>query len=293
MTISSTLHRWGLSLLMLLLPATLIARQSYTTSFAEARQTGKATIKALYFEQPHFSYTDDDGNPAGIAIDIFRQFTNYLKHHHKIETTISFEGTANFTGFMAEVKDGGEGLVGLGNITITDARKEEFRFSPAYFDNVSVLVTRMNAPTLSRLRRIGTDLENLTAVTVRNTTYEKYFLELKETHFPYLVIEYVDSDREIIEVVRRRPGKMAYVDYHQYHDFRGRLKRDKAADREGEEFGFIMPDGSDWQQAWRAFFAFNNGYRNSSLYRKIVAYHLGHEGADLLKKYYVQQDSDK
>ena len=287
------MKRAFLLLFSLFLASAAMGQNSTSDSFEEAKKKGTAKLNVLYSEQAHFTYTEDSGEIGGIAADIFKHFANFLRYNYKIELDVNYVPHPNFTKFMAAVKEGGHGDLGLGNITITEARKSEYSFSPAFYNNVAVLVTGKSTADLTGLNKISSDFAGYEAVTVKNTTYEKYVLDLKANYFPGLTIRYVENDIAMASELRTNGKVLAYIDYHRYHDFRAQLKRHEVGDLSGEEFGFAMPKGCDWKTAWDEFFAFGTGYRNSNLYRSVITSHLGREGANVLRKYYADRNDGR
>lgn len=81
-------------------------------------------------------------------------FAAYVEDTYGV--TISYEykpvaNTSNFQSFLDAVKASKGGVFGLGDITITKARKQTFEFAPPYFENVAILVTDISVPDLENL----------------------------------------------------------------------------------------------------------------------------------------------
>src|ERR1041385_7414097 len=97
------------------------------TSYAEAQKSKKALWTFDYTETPSFATRQSNGSVQGLAVDVMKKFAEYVQRTEGIKVTYEFKGKdhSDFNGFMQEVKTGKGGVFGLGNITITEARKKE------------------------------------------------------------------------------------------------------------------------------------------------------------------------
>src|SRR5437879_2881050 len=151
------------------------------TSYAEARKTKTAKWTFDYTETPSFASKQSNGMVQGLAVDVMKKFAEYVLKTEGIKVIYEFKGKdhSDFNGFMQEVKAGKGGVFGLGNITITEARKKEYNFSPAFIKNISLLCTHKDVPTLESLDKAATAFLNFKAVVVAGSTDEKTMLEFK------------------------------------------------------------------------------------------------------------------
>ncbi len=178
------------------------------------------------------------------------------------------------------------GVFGLGNITITEERKKQVKFSPPFITNFTILVTQNAVPTLAKFEDLPTTFGKLTAYTAKGTLNEKRIVELKEKYFPAMKIAYTSTSQETLEKVFADPNGFAYLDLSFYLEavqLKKSVKRHPVADKAAEQFGFVMPLNSDWYPVLDEFFKANGGYLNSAQYRKILVTHLGETGVKLLQ----------
>jgi ABC-type amino acid transport substrate-binding protein len=256
-------------------------------TFAKVKQIGTGSIALAYVETPGFVYKDDSGNLTGICVDIMNDFVKYVNETHKVKLSTRYIGEgSSFSGMYNMASKGKGGVFGLGNITITEARKKEVDFSPPFITNFAILVTQNHVPTLKKLDEISKTFAGLTAYTSKGTLNETRTLELKSKYYSGMKIVNTPSSPATLEKVIEDKNGMAYMDLAFYLDAvkRGQpLKRHPIGDQKSEEFGFVMPMGSDWAPIMAEFFKAKGGYTNSSEYKRILNKHLGQTGVKLLQ----------
>jgi ABC-type amino acid transport substrate-binding protein len=249
-------------------------------TWAEVREKGEGTLRVIYVPAEGFAYHDDDGRLTGMSVEIVRDFAAWLARERAVDVALDFIPEESWPHFMARVREGEGGVVGLGNVTITEERRRAMAFSPPYLTNVAVLITHDEVPQLERLEEIDDVFAGLTPLAFRGTLHEERLRRLA----PEAELAFASSNDEIIGRVAGG-GYFAYIDAYNYFRARERgapLRRHAAADDPGEEFGFIMPGGSDWTEPFEAFFAADGGYRQSERYRRLLVDHLGEGVAEAL-----------
>lgn len=256
-------------------------------SWATVKSKGTGTISLAYVETPSFAYKDDTGKMTGICFDIVNDFSKWLKEskHATITTKLVGDGSS-FRGMYEKVKASSGGVIGLGNVTITNERKKEVKFSPPIITNFAILISNANVPTLIKLEDIATTFASLTAYAAKGTTNEKRILELKQKYFPAMKVVTTTTSQETLEKVLADPNGFAYLDlafYLEAVQMKKNVKRHPSGDKAAEQFGLIMPGNSDWSPVWEEFFAANGGYLNSSQYKNILIKHLGETGMKLMQ----------
>jgi ABC-type amino acid transport substrate-binding protein len=256
-------------------------------TFAAVKQKGSGTIALAYVETPGFVYKDNAGNLTGICVDIMNDFVKYVNETHKVKLTTRFIGEgSSFSGMYNMASKGKGGVFGLGNVTITEARKKEVTFSPPFITNFAILVTQNHVATLKKMDEIAKTFEGMTAYTSKGTLNETRTLEIKSRFYPTMNVSNTASSPATLEKVIEDKNGFAYMDLAFYLDAvkRGQpLKRHPIGDQKSEEFGFVMPQGSDWAPVMDAFFSQKGGYTNSAEYKKILNKHLGQTGVKLLQ----------
>ncbi|MCX2745955.1 ABC transporter substrate-binding protein [Mangrovivirga sp. M17] len=257
---------------------------SQTTSFNKANQTKSATINYIYLDTPGF-IEKGPGGMNGLCFDIINDFEKWVKSKYGI--TINGNWTLardnSFPVFMQTVKSASNGTVGVANITITQERKSLYTFSSPFINNISILVTHNSVSSLDSPSDIGSAFKNMTAVTVKGSTNEKYLRQIKSKYFPAMQIEYLNNNVDVSKKVSTDPRYFSVLDFTYYlsslKDYRT-IKRQPVMDEANEFFGFIMPKGSDWGPVFSQFLS--DQYLKSDQYRSILAKHLGPNALKLL-----------
>lgn len=263
------------------------AQAQYTgDSWASVQSKKSGTVSFAYVETPGFVYKQN-GQLTGICVDIMNDFIAYVNKTKGVKLTSKFVGDgSSFRGMYNNVKNSKGGVFGLGNITITQARKNEIKFSPAFITNFAVLITPPGIPTLKSMSNISTTFAGLTAYTAKGTLNEKRLMDIKNKYYPGMKMSYVASSPEALAKITSDSKSFTYLDVAFYLDAvqNGKsVKRHPVGDQGSEKFGFIMPMNSDWQPLMEEFFNANGGYTNSVAYKKILAKHLGNTGVKLLQ----------
>lgn len=255
-------------------------------NFSEAQKSKNATVTFTYVETPGFVYKDASGKLTGVCVDIMTDFLAYVKQNYGIQMNARYVGNgSSFKAMYDGIKNSSKGVFGLGNVTVTDARKSEIKFSPAFITNFAILVTHSSVPDLKSMDQISSSFDGFKAYTAKGTLNEKRVDNVKSKYFPSVEISYVNSSPAVLEKVLADKQSFSYLDLAFYLDAvkeRKPLKRHQVGDDGSEEFAFVMPKSSDWQPIMEEFFAANGGYKNTTEYKKILVNHLGLSAVKLL-----------
>jgi ABC-type amino acid transport substrate-binding protein len=262
--------------------------QNYSgDTWAKAKTANQGTISLSYVETPSFVYKDNSGKLTGICVDIMNDFVKYVQESKGVKLTSSFVGDGTtFKGMYDKVKASSGGVFGLGNITITEERKKEVKFSPPFITNFAILITHNEVATLAKLEDLSNIFSKLTAHTAKGTLNEKRVADLKQKYFPTMKVNYTATSQETLEKIIADANGFGYLDlafYLEAIQLHKSLKRHPVGDQSAEKFGFIMPSNSDWGPVLDEFFKANGGYINSTQYKNILTKHLGETGVKLLQ----------
>jgi len=272
--------------LCLLAVSNLFSQNYSGDTWAQAKKKGEGKISLAYVESFGFVYKDN-GKLTGICVDIMNDFIQYVNEKKNVKLTYDFVGNGDsFKGMYDKVKEASGGVFGLGNITITDERKREVKFSPPFITNLAFLVTSNDVATLTKMEDLPTTFGKLTAYTAKGTLNEKRINELKQNYYPNMKITLTANSQETLEKITSGTDGFAYLDLGFYLEAvqqRKPLKRHPIGDKASEQFGFIMPSNSDWSPLLDEFFKANGGYINGLAYKSILRKDLGETGMKLLQ----------
>lgn len=256
-------------------------------TWSSVKSAKSGIIYFAYVETPSFVYKDKAGNLTGICVDIMNDFVKWVNNAKGVKLSSRFVGDgSSFRGMYDKTKSANGGVVGLGNVTITEERKREVKFSPPFITNFAILVTQTGVPTLSGLEEIPKVFSNFTAYTAKGTINEKRILDLKQRYYPAMKVTSTTTSQEVLEKVFNDANAVAYLDmafYIEAVQMKKPIKRHAIGDKTEEKFGFILPLNSDWSTVLDEFFKSNGGYLNSKEYKTILVKHLGEAGVKLLQ----------
>lgn len=271
---------------LMLITVSVLAQNYSGDSWSNVKASKAGTISLAYVETPSFVYKDKAGNLTGICVDIMNDFKEWVNTTKGVNLTTKFVGDGtSFKGMLEKTKTATGGVFGMGNITITEERKKEVKFSPSIITNNAILITQPSVPTLAKLEDISKTFADFTAYTAKGTLNEKRINDLKK-YYPGLKIQTTTTSQECLEKVFEDPKGFAYLDlafYIEAVQLKKPVKRHPVGDKSAEQFGIAMPLNSDWAPVMEEFFKANGGYTNSKEYKQILIKHLGESGVKLLQ----------
>lgn len=250
-----------------------------------ALEQGRAELVFAYVPAAGFAHVDETGTLTGLTVELLRDFAAWVAREHRIDVHVSWYEQPSWSTFYGQVRDAGEGVLGVGNVTITAEREEELDFSPPYMKNVAALVTHESVPELPAMARIGDDFAQLTGLAFPGTLHEARLAAIRDAHFPGMATRPVQSNDELVALLAADEGYFGYVDI--YNFWRARhegtpLRRHASGDDASEAFGVILPEGSDWTPVIAAFLDAGEGYTQGPRFHAHMQRHLGAELARLL-----------
>ena len=257
------------------------------SSWAVTKAGGAGLIKFAYVETPRFVYKDASGKLTGISVDVMHDFVDWLKKDKNVVLRTEFVGDgASFRNMYETVKSSSGGVFGLGNITITEERKKEVKFSPPFITNFAILVSHDHFPQLTDWDQLATLFKGAHAYTAKGTINEGRMLSLKKAYYTGMNLHLTTSSHETLDKIVTDPQGFGYLDlafYLEAVQLKKNIMRHPLGDKAAEQFGFVMPLNSDWYPVLEEFFNSAGGYLASSRYRSILHKHLGEAGMKLLK----------
>lgn len=254
----------------------LIIISGFLSLFSFAQQSD--TLYVNYFNQTPFAFIET-GLVKGIEIDIVNEYILWLKSKKKMNLTLKQVGFTDFDSFYSATKKGDKNTLGLGSVTISQERSGEIDFTAAYLKNVAFCVTNGHAPDVKvkSSDEILRSLGSMNALTINNTSLNKYIIELKKSYIPDLKISYKTDEIKILDEIAKNVLCFGYVDavgfwFYLKNNPGKFLKMQKILNQSKEELGFIMPKASPHKALFNEFFA---AFKVSPAYRGILEKYLG------------------
>lgn len=251
--------------------------QQMGDTFSSANSSKTANLVYVHADVDGFASVAG-GNATGLLVELMSEFEQYVSTKYGITVTSRYVGVEDkdFKRYLDEVQGSTGGVFGLSNTSIKEERKAIFKFSPAFLNNISVLISHNSFATLSNMSNIGQAFQSKVGYAVPSTTNHARMIEVKRSNFPSMSISPVNSSREILENIAGDPDGFGFSDIHYYLQYlkQGKpIKRHPVGDQAGDQFGIIMPMNSDWEPILAEFL--NGGFLKSSKYREIVISNLG------------------
>lgn len=255
--------------------------------FAEAQEAGRAELTFFFVPSSGFAYRDEEGHLTGVTVELLRDFARWTARAHDLEVEVTWVEEEEWADFYGYVRDSRGAAFGIGNVTITEERWEELDFSPPYLSNVAVLATHEDVPELESLEEANDALGHLTALLYPGTLHEERLRDLTDRYAPEAAFDTVRSNDQLVSALSDGPTAFGYIDIYNYWRAReagAPLRRHPVGDDSDEEFGIILPDGSDWTPVMEEYFRQRNGVVGTEEYRALLEEHLGGELAGLLSE---------
>ncbi|MCV6611298.1 MAG: membrane-bound lytic murein transglycosylase MltF [Amphritea sp.] len=187
---------------MSLFATLLLFSQSNQTQVGAIQKTG--VLRLATRNTPTTYYLDNNGQPAGFEYELARAYADYLGVELELIIPDTFEEV--FT--LVENRDAHIAAAGL---SITEARKQNFRFSPPYAYTTPTLIYRVTRgkPVPKGLE----DLEGKEIQVIAGSSHDELIQNLKQNH-PYLKEQKHSSASvtELLEGVYKKEYDYALID---------------------------------------------------------------------------------
>jgi len=262
----------------------LSAQSSLSPSGTQKSTPEVKFVTIHYLERPPLAMKSEASGsamPKGLEVDIFMQFVNWMKERKNIVLKPTWKAQTEFEVFYKSVREGDALTLGFGNATITERRKQEVAFSPAYLNNVSVFITDGSVPTILNDAQIVSNLKGLNGVSSAGSTHAGYMADLKKALLPGMVLEFVGDQNNIPRKILAKPGYCGYVDVITYWNFiketKGYLKMHRHLSKDHESIGFMIPKSGELEVYLNEFFESGFGFTATKKYREILETYLGYE----------------
>jgi signal transduction histidine kinase len=193
----------------------------------------------------------------GVEKDLAFAFIDYLNKRYDVTIDIEWIKTSTFDEVMTTVTEAEHGVFGASSISITEERQNYLNFTPPYLSDLAVLISNANIPIANSEKEFAEIFDNLTAISIENTTLKDALLKLKSDQKLNFNLEYVTNSGGIIEKVEQTEDGFGYVDLPNFlvaFDQNSKIRRQFFYPVKSEGLGMIYPFQSDWKYPVEDYF---------------------------------------
>ncbi|MEP3386566.1 MAG: ATP-binding protein [Reichenbachiella sp.] len=247
-------------------------------SWQQAKVDKKAELDLLWFTSRPFVQHNAKQELIGLEYELIETFGEYLQQKHQIELKLNWIKDKSFNNILTNINSSSKpNKFGVSAFSITEERKQQVKFTNSYLPDISVLVSSQGTPIVRDLEQVNKLMNNMVAVTIKGTTYEKHLLQIKEELQMNYEIRYIDSDENLLDHISKSDHMFGFIDLPIYLIWikNGRdLTRQNFFTIRGIGYGFILPQSSDWDIPFNEFLADENYKTKIS---SIISKYLGNE----------------
>ncbi|HTJ51146.1 MAG TPA: ATP-binding protein [Cyclobacteriaceae bacterium] len=268
---------------------------SASQSWAEVEKNHKGTIIIYWDQSKPFIFTDGQKKMAGIEYELMEGFKTYLKKNYNVDLTIRWEDAKSFKSVYDRICNLNQpGIFGASAFSITDERLERVNFSPSYMSDISVLITSKDVPIVENYNEFKTVFAQLSAVTIKETTYEKELLEIQKKNNLSFPILYIPSSGNILRTIESRRQAFGFIDLPVYmmmfnNDPSININRQNLFPIKGDGYGIIFPKQSDWDEPLRYYF---HRAKFRSEFKAIVSKYIDYELHSFIENLAAQSNNE-
>ncbi|MEQ9466395.1 MAG: ATP-binding protein [Ekhidna sp.] len=236
------------------------------------------TLDLYWYTSKPFIYEDDSGILTGVEYEMLLAFAEFMKAEKGMDIVPNWIKAKRFSHILEVMKeDKIPNAVGVSALSITDERLVYADFTTSYFPDITVMVSSNGTSIVRSFEEMDQMLNKLNAVTIRDTKYESLLRKLKGQFSASFEIEFIESDKNILEAIRNEPDKFGFIDlpiYLMLIKSGGEVTRQNFFTSQGRGYAFILPKESKWK-------AYLDEFLTSQKYRatisKIISTYLGDE----------------
>lgn len=214
----------------------------------------------------------------GVEHDLALSFIRYLEMKYKVDLELKWVETKSFNDVLDIVRSKSGASFGSSSISITEERRQYLNFTPPYLSDISVLISNSKIPIAQGGEEFRKVFQNMTAVTIPNTTYITALERLEDDlkiNFDY---EYVENSGQIIDKIENLENGFGYIDLSNFLvalDNSSTIRRQFFYPLKLDGIAMIYPKNSDWESPVTDYFSSEQFVSDKE---RIVVKYLG-EGA--------------
>ncbi|MBB6461556.1 ATP-binding protein [Flammeovirga kamogawensis] len=226
-------------------------------SWEKIRENKKGTVTVYYIQNKPFVYSLHTGGMAGIEYEMFAEMIHQKRKELKAIINIKWVPVSSWDNMYKKISDGGEGIFGISGITITDDRKKDIDYLPAYMPDIEIIISSANVPIFQTKENFNAAIQSLRAVTIKNSTFERNIIKLKHADLPALEYKYLDTSEDLISEIANGQDLWGFTQLSNYAYALSKglmLHRQIFYQTENDGLAIILPKNSSWKTPLSAFF---------------------------------------
>lgn len=194
----------------------------------------------------------------GVEHELALSFVKYLESKYKVDLELEWVETKSFNEVLDIVRNKSGASFGSSSISITEERRQYLNFTPPYLSDISVLISNSKIPIAQGGEEFRKVFQNMTAVTIPNTTYITALEKLEddlEINFDY---EYVENSGQIIEKIENLENGFGYIDLSNFLvalDNSSTIRRQFFYPLKLDGIAMVYPKNSDWESPVTDYFS--------------------------------------
>ncbi|WP_340153756.1 ATP-binding protein [uncultured Marivirga sp.] len=262
-----------------------------TESWHQAQKQGHAKLNLHWYISNPFIYKNQSGNPEGLEVEILESFQIYIQNKYNVTLELKWIENNSFNNILEHISSELKpNSFGVSAFSITEKRNTIVDFTKPYLSDVAVLVSSKGTPIVRTLGEINKMMSQMTAVTIKGTTYEQFLLQLRKQLNLDFEILYIESDKNILDEISKDDDRFGFIDlpiYLMLIKGGGTLTRQNFFTIKGKGYAFIAPKNSDWIEIFNEFLA---DPKTSTKLANITSKYMGPELYNFIDGLYGQEN---
>ncbi|NQZ77871.1 MAG: transporter substrate-binding domain-containing protein, partial [Ekhidna sp.] len=225
-----------------------------------------------------FIYQNAEGELVGIEVEILEAFKSYMQEEEGVSIELNWIKSESFSMILETIKAAEDPrMVGVSAFSITKSRQKYAEFSYPYFPDAAVLISSAGTPIVRSIEEVYSMIEEMTAVTIENTSHEEFLIQLQDQISADFKVEYIDSEKNIHEEIQATTDRFGFIDlpmYMMWSEAGSGVTRQNFFTKLGDGYAYVLPKGSAWKSRLDNFLSSEAGEKAID---KILAKYLGDE----------------
>lgn len=237
----------------LFIPTVAVCQNSQLNTWENTIKNKQGQLTIYWYESKPFIYQLKSGEMQGIEYEIIVNFQKFVKQAYGINLEIQWIESKDFGEVMNLLKDSTlKGIAGASALSITAERSKYIDFTNPYMSDISVLISSKNLPIVKSEAEFNQLFSKLTAITIKETTYDADLLRIKrERNIPFK-IKYISSSENVLTSIAKTDSSFGFIDLPVYLMYFKQnpnieIQRQNLFPIKRVGYAFALPKHSDWQ----------------------------------------------